>query len=235
MSVRVAVAGHEIGHHGWTHMTPVTMSRDEEEAGLQRGTDAIVKLCGLKPRGYRSPAWDLSENTVDLLVSRGFLYESSMMGNDYTPYFARTGDVIALEEPMQFGPETSLVEMPISWTLDDYPHFEFVQQRSAISIQGLMPAGGVLQNWVDDFDYMTRTMEWGVLTYTCHPLRDRPRPPHDDAGAADRGAAGAGRGLHDHGGRRERLAGAHRALRLTRGSSRPPSRRSSRRSPADCR
>ena len=169
MSVRIAEAGHEIGHHGWSHMTPVTMSRDEEEAGLQRGTDAIVKLCGRKPRGYRSPAWDLSENTIELLVARGFLYESSMMGNDYTPYFARTGDVIALEEPMQFGPETSLVEMPISWTLDDYPHFEYVRNKQ-YSMPGLMPAGGVLQNWVDDFDYMTRTMEWGVLTYTCHPF-----------------------------------------------------------------
>ena len=169
MSVRIAEAGHEIGHHGWTHMTPVTMSRDEEEAGLQRGTDAIVKLCGRKPRGYRSPAWDLSENTIELLVARGFLYESSMMGNDYTPYFARTGDVISLEEPMQFGPETSLVEMPISWTLDDYPHFEYVRNKQ-YSMPGLMPAGGVLQNWVDDFDYMTRTMEWGALTYTCHPF-----------------------------------------------------------------
>ena len=169
MSVRIAEAGHEIGHHGWTHMTPVTMSRDEEEAGLQRGTDAIVKLCGRKPRGYRSPAWDLSENTIELLVARGFLYESSMMGNDYTPYFARTGDVIALEEPMVLGPETSLVEMPISWTLDDYPHFEYVRNKQ-YSMPGLMPAGGVLQNWVDDFDYMTRTMEWGVLTYTCHPF-----------------------------------------------------------------
>ena len=169
MSVRIAEAGHEIGHHGWTHMTPVTMSRDEEEAGLQRGTDAIVKLCGRKPRGYSSPAWDLSENTIELLVARGFLYESSMMGNDYTPYFARTGDVIALEEPMQFGSETSLVEMPISWTLDDYPHFEYVRNKQ-YSMPGLMPAGGVLQNWVDDFDYMTRTMEWGVLTYTCHPF-----------------------------------------------------------------
>ena len=169
MSVRIAEAGHEIGHHGWTHMTPVTMSRDEEEAGLQRGTDAIVKLCGRKPRGYRSPAWDLSENTIELLVARGFLYESSMMGNDYTPYFARTGDVISLEEPMVLGPETSLVEMPISWTLDDYPHFEYVRNKQ-YSMPGLMPAGGVLQNWVDDFDYMTRTMEWGALTYTCHPF-----------------------------------------------------------------
>ena len=169
MSARIAEAGHEIGHHGWTHMSPVTMSRDEEEAGLQRGTDAIVKLCGRKPRGYRSPAWDLSENTVELLVGRGFLYESSMMGNDYTPYFARTGDVIALDEPMRFGPETSLVEMPISWTLDDYPHFEYVRNRQ-YSMPGLMPAGGVLENWADDFAYMTRTMEWGVLTYTCHPF-----------------------------------------------------------------
>ena len=170
MSVRIAEAGHEIGHHGWTHMTPVTMSRDEEEAGLQRGTDAIVKLCGRKPRGYRSPAWDLSENTIELLVARGFLYESSMMGNDYTPYFARTGDVICARGAHgQLGPETSLVEMPISWTLDDYPHFEYVRNKQ-YSMPGLMPAGGVLQNWVDDFDYMTRTMEWGVLTYTCHPF-----------------------------------------------------------------
>ena len=169
MSARIADSGHEIGHHGWSHMSPVTMSRDEEEAGLQRGTDAIVKLCGQRPRGYRSPAWDLSENTVDLLVSRGFLYESSMMGNDYTPYFARTGDAIDLEKPMVFGHETSLVEMPISWTLDDYPHFEYVRTAD-YSTQGLMPAGGLLQNWVDDFAYMTRTMDWGVLTYTCHPF-----------------------------------------------------------------
>ena len=169
MSARIAGTGHEIGHHGWTHMTPVTMSRDEEEAELQRGTDAIVKLCGKKPRGYRSPAWDLSENTVDLLVSRGFLYESSMMGHDYAPYFARTGDVIALQEPMVRGPETSLVEMPISWSLDDYPHFEYVRHQQ-YSMPGLMPAGDVLQNWVDDFDYMTRITDWGVLTYTCHPF-----------------------------------------------------------------
>ena len=70
---------------------------------------------------------------------------------------------------MVFGPETSLVEMPISWTLDDYPHFEYVRNKQ-YSMPGLMPAGGVLQNWVDDFDYMTRTMEWGALTYTCHPF-----------------------------------------------------------------
>jgi peptidoglycan/xylan/chitin deacetylase (PgdA/CDA1 family) len=32
-----------------------------------------------------------------------------------------------------------------------------------------MATGGVLQNWLDDFRYMRATMEWGVITYTCHP------------------------------------------------------------------
>jgi len=34
---------------------------------------------------------------------------------------------------------------------------------------GLMNASGVLENWLDDFEYMKQTCDWGVLTYTCHP------------------------------------------------------------------
>ena len=26
-----------------------------------------------------------------------------------------------------------------------------------------------MQNWLDEFLYMKRTVEWGVLTYTMHP------------------------------------------------------------------
>jgi len=122
MSERITVAGHEIGHHGWSHTTPVTLSRDEEEAGLVRANEAIEALSGKRARGYRSPAWDLSENSIDLLIQHGFLYESSMMGHDCSPYYARTGDIVALDEPMHFGAETSLIEMPVSWSLNDFPH-----------------------------------------------------------------------------------------------------------------
>ena len=48
------------------------------------------------------------------------------MGNDYTPYWCRTGDVIQPDGPYLFGPEVDLVEMPVSWILDDFPHFEYV-------------------------------------------------------------------------------------------------------------
>jgi peptidoglycan-N-acetylglucosamine deacetylase len=166
---RVFAAGHEIGHHGWTHVPPANLSREQEEAGLVRANAAIRRLTGQDARGYRSPSWDLSPHTIALLLKHAFLYESSMMGHDYLPYRARHGDVIALEEPAVLGPESPLIEMPISWTLDDYPHFEFVRTNTTI-LGGLKPASGVLENWYDDFDYMTRLMDWGVITYTCHPF-----------------------------------------------------------------
>ncbi|MFO1351390.1 MAG: polysaccharide deacetylase [Gammaproteobacteria bacterium] len=166
---RIAEHGHEIGHHGWTHVPPASLSREQEEQGLLRGNDAILRLCGKPARGYRSPAWDLSPYTVELLLKHGFVYDSSMMGHDYSPYRARSGDVIELDQPMRFGTETRLLEMPISWSLDDYPHFEFVRTPTAI-LPGLMNAQDVLQNWFDDFLYMTQIQEWGVMTYTCHPF-----------------------------------------------------------------
>jgi peptidoglycan/xylan/chitin deacetylase (PgdA/CDA1 family) len=59
--------------------------------------------------------------------------------------------------------------MPVSWTLDDYPHFEFIRTGS-ILLPGLANANAVLGNWIDDFLYMRRDCEWGVITYTCHPF-----------------------------------------------------------------
>jgi len=164
----IAAGGHEIGHHGWTHTPPAQLSREQEAEGLARGNEAIERLSGQKARGYRSPSWDLSPHTVELLLEQGFVYDSSMMGDDHTPYRARQGDVVPDGEPMGFGAETTLIEMPISWSLDDHPHFEFFRTAEAV-MPGLRPAGGVLENWVDDFVYMQRIAQWGLLTYTCHP------------------------------------------------------------------
>src|SRR5690606_2098404 len=130
-------AGHEIGHHGWSHVSPVNMSPQEEESSLARANEAIRKLTGAHAIGYRSPAWDLSSNSVDLLIKHGFKYDSSMMADDYTPYLLRHGDVIEPDRPTVFGPTTSLIEMPVSWSLDDFPHFEFTRTPAGI-LPGLM-------------------------------------------------------------------------------------------------
>ena len=161
-------AGHEIAHHGWTHRVPASLGRDEEERELARGNEAIKALTGRYARGYRSPAWDLSPHSIELLLKHGFSYDSSLMGHDYLPYQARDGDVTSLEEPMVFGPDTPLVEMPISWSLDDYPAFEYSRSPGGI-LPGLMNADLVLSNWFADFQYMADNYDWGVLTYTFHP------------------------------------------------------------------
>ena len=166
---KVVEAGHEIGHHGWTHRPPASLSREQEEAELVRGNEAIRRISGKYARGYRSPSWDLSPHSVELMLKHGFDYDSSMMGDDYTPYFAREHDNITLERKAGFGNPSSLVEMPIHWSTDDSPHFEFVRTETSLR-QGLQNAGDVLDNWVQDFLYMKQTVEWGVLTYTCHPF-----------------------------------------------------------------
>ena len=167
-SAAVADAGHEIGHHSWAHIPNANQTRDEEEADLVRANESIRRLTGHLARGYRSPSWDLSEHTIDLLLKHGFLYNSSMMGSDYIPYRARRGDVAELGKPFQFGQETDLIEMPISWSLDDHPHFEFIRTPQTVA-PGLQPARAVMQSWLDEFVYMKKTVDWGVLTYTMHP------------------------------------------------------------------
>ena len=161
-------AGHEIGHHGWTHRIPASLGREEEERELTRGLASIDQLTGGRPRGYRSPAWDLSPYSVELLLKHGFEYDSSLMGHDYLPYQARENDTAELEAPLIYGADSALVEMPISWTLDDFPAFEYMRGKNLVQ-PGLMNASLVLENWLDDFTYMRDNQDWGILTYTFHP------------------------------------------------------------------
>jgi peptidoglycan-N-acetylglucosamine deacetylase len=165
---RVIAAGHEIGNHGWTHVPPANLSDAEESDGLARANETIRKLTGRNPAGYRSPSWDISDRTVDLLIKHGFRYESSLMGNDYCPYFVRRGDVIPKDGVPTFGPHTDLVEVPIAWSLDDFPHFEFLRTPQQL-MPGLMNARLVFENFIADFDYMAKNYDWGIITYTFHP------------------------------------------------------------------
>ena len=99
-------AGHEIGHHGYTHTSPTSLTHEQEEAELTKGK-AVLEALGADVVGYRSPSWDFSPHTLDLLVSHGFHYSSNLM-DDIRPYRH---------------PEHSIVELPVHWTIDDAPHF----------------------------------------------------------------------------------------------------------------
>ncbi len=164
----IAAAGHEIGHHGYLHENPAALDPEQERAVLMRGFEALDRAAGVRPVGYRSPAWDNSPRTVELLLEHGFRYESSLMGKDYEPYWCRVGDVIQPDGPYLFGPEVDLVELPVSWMLDDFPHFEYIRLPNRLS-PGLSAASKVEEIWRDEFAYMCREVPGGVLTLTMHP------------------------------------------------------------------
>ena len=148
----IARRGHEVAHHGYMHEAPASMSPQEEEEALEKGSGILAGITGEAPQGYRSPGWELSEVSLDLLASHGFLYDSSLMGDD-APYLLPDSDG---------GP---LVEVPIHWNLDDAPNF--VYAPSANRMGPMRSPEEVYANWAAEFEglyYYGR-----AFTLTMHP------------------------------------------------------------------
>ena len=162
----LAARGHEIGHHGYLHESPADLTRDVERRVLERGIESIERVVGASPVGYRSPGWELSDASVELLLELGFSYDSSMMAQDFELYRCRTGDVVSLDSAYVFGPEVDLVEFPVSWSLDDFPQMEFID---SMSLPGLSGYDKTLAMWTTDFDYMVENVPEGVFGITFHP------------------------------------------------------------------
>ena len=82
----IAGRGHEVAHHGYIHEPPATLTPAREEEVLIKGIGILGDLTGAAPVGYRSPSWELSPVSLDLLAKHDFRYDSSLMGDD-APYF----------------------------------------------------------------------------------------------------------------------------------------------------
>lgn len=163
----INAAGHEIAHHGYLHETPAMLNGEEERIALEKGIEAIVRHIGEAPRGYRAPTWDLSPRSLELLARFGFVYDSSMMADDFSLYRCRVGDVPHADRAYEFGRDVDLVELPVSWTHSDFPHFELLLQPSVLAV--LAPYENVRQTWLADFDFMLDEVPGGVFTLTLHP------------------------------------------------------------------
>ncbi|MFB6087974.1 MAG: polysaccharide deacetylase [Haloarculaceae archaeon] len=159
----IPAAGHAVEHHGWSHRRPGDYeSRSAERADVERGIAAIEDLTGQRPTGYRSPSWDFSEHTVDVLVELGFEWDSSGMARDFEPYRLRRDDA-PVDEPYDRGEPTDLVEIPVSWQRDDFPPLAFTGDR------GFVDEAAVFRSWREQFDWMRESVDGGVYVLTMHP------------------------------------------------------------------
>lgn len=115
---RVIAEGHEIAHHGYLHEAVQGMSAQQEAEMLDRGLDALEAVTGQRPVGYRAPMWESTYQTVRLLLDRGFAYDSSMMDCDVPYELAEASGENA----------RSIVEIPVSWSLDDWEQYAYLPE-----------------------------------------------------------------------------------------------------------
>lgn len=160
--------GHEIALHGYAHENFNILSFEEEREILQKSIDVTEKVLGFRPKGFRSPSWDVSSRTIKNLESLGVVYDSSQMGNDYSVYFSRCEDQHFKAQASKFGEQSKVVEIPVSWSLDDYVYFEYLKTSTAV-FPGLKRPDEMFGNWNGDIDYMLRDFQNGVLVVTFHP------------------------------------------------------------------
>lgn len=147
-------AGLEIGHHGCLHEAPDSKSFAEEKNIIECGIEALDKVLGVKPVGYRAPWLRQSQNTYKLLLEYGFKYDSSECGRD-RPYFL---DVDGKKFP----------EIPTKYELIDTPLF------FNLSIKGFPPIATdpeiVEKIWKGEFDGMYEAKDELVYVHVIHPF-----------------------------------------------------------------
>lgn len=165
---RIVEAGHEIQHHGYAHEPLEGLTESEERRLLERGIEAIESITGKQPVGYRSPSWSLNAWTPTLLTAYGFEYDSSLMAHDFRLYWLRedSDETIHAQGPFQFGQRTSIVEVPVSWSLDDFPPFTFVWDPPR---PGYGSTLDISRDWLAHFRFALDHEPNGILTITMHP------------------------------------------------------------------
>lgn len=73
---QVVKAGHEVGIHGYSHENPIAMTREQEQAVLDKSFDLITQLAGKPPTGYVAPWWEFSPVTNELLLEKRYKIRS---------------------------------------------------------------------------------------------------------------------------------------------------------------
>jgi peptidoglycan-N-acetylglucosamine deacetylase len=142
-------AGHEIGHHGHLHSSSHQISTAEQQEEIERGLTALSAVGAPRPAGYRSPGWEVTPETLQLLVDNDFLYDSSFMSDD-RPYIERHG-------------AAEILELPSHWGLDDYVYFGYLADYGG----NAAAASAWRENWWGEYE--SARADRRSVVYTCHP------------------------------------------------------------------
>jgi peptidoglycan/xylan/chitin deacetylase (PgdA/CDA1 family) len=151
MCEAILKAGHEIGHHGYHHLLPDPGSPHIVEE-VDRGLDALKRVLGVVPKGYRAPSGEFCEELRVLLTERGIQYTSSFR-DDVRPYRHKLRDG-----------RPGTIELPVTAGYDDW--VLGLQTRVSPPRQ-ILTGPDVLSLWTDELDEIR---DWGAMVTTVlHP------------------------------------------------------------------
>jgi len=156
--------GHEFAHHGYYHENPTKIDPETERRLIELALETFDNQLGMRPVGYRSPYWDYSESTLDLVEEYGFIYDSSLMARDLVPYHPQRWKV-QWEQASLAGKASKVLELPVNWYLDDFPPLAYVG-----GIQpGQQDTETIFRRWKDIFDYAYERVDNAWYGIAVHP------------------------------------------------------------------
>lgn len=153
----IAQGGHEIGAHSWDAVDHFTMSRDEEDAVMDRTVRALTAAAGERPKGWLTPRAQMSEHTIELLAKHAFTWHSDCFDDDL-PYAIDVGG-------------KPLIEVPRSTLTDDYAMLGTLTARPFGSPRDMLDV------WTDEFDVLYRESRRAARVFSVnwhHCMMGRP-------------------------------------------------------------
>lgn len=153
-----AQAGHEIGSHSLSHYYDLTRRDDKTiSTEIREATLRITEATSVRPTGFRAPGYTITDEVLEILVSDGYRYDSSVF--PCPAYFAAKGAAIGLiklrgrksrsivddprvltapADPYRVGtpywtPGEGLLELPIGVTADGTGRLPFIGTSVVLS------------------------------------------------------------------------------------------------------
>lgn len=112
---RIAAGGHELACHGYAHERVYAQTPDGFRADVGRAAEAIERLAGRRPLGYRAPAFSINRDTpwaYDALADLGFRYDSSQYDSPRIP--RRISPIPRTPYRLRVASGAELVEFPVA-------------------------------------------------------------------------------------------------------------------------
>jgi peptidoglycan/xylan/chitin deacetylase (PgdA/CDA1 family) len=170
----IVAGGHEIGCHGWAHEDHATLPANEERDLIVRQKAALTAAATSAGYtapivGFRAPYWSLSEQTLQFVEEAGFTYDSSLAWEETRITPVRHGDQHAIERST-LGTAGTLLDVPISHWLDDWPWFEPGRGGGPAAAPSAFAEVALAElRLAHARGLADPSLRSGVLTYTFHP------------------------------------------------------------------